>query len=49
MAGDKIPLGTNFVLTTELALGAEINVINDGEDVGQGAILLVGFTLARRF
>lgn len=49
VAGYRIPLGTNFVLAPELAFGAEINAINDGADVGQGAILLAGITLARRF
>ncbi len=32
-----------------LGLGAEINVDTDGEDVGEGAILLFGATLVRSF
>lgn len=47
--GYRLNLGDKLVLTPELAVGAEINAIQDGEDVGQGAILLVGITLARRF
>jgi hypothetical protein len=47
--GYRLNLGDKFVLTPELAVGAEINAIQDGEDVGQGAILLMGITLARRF
>jgi hypothetical protein len=49
VAGYRILLGVNFVLVPEIAVGAEINVINDGKNVGQGAILLGGLTLARRF
>lgn len=32
-----------------LALGAEVNVATDGEQVGEGAILLAGFSLRRAF
>lgn len=32
-----------------LGLGAEINIDTDGEDVGEGAILLLGATLVRSF
>jgi hypothetical protein len=33
----------------ELALGVEINAVTDGEPTGQGAILLGGGSLGRRF
>ena len=38
-----------YALGTTLALGAEINVDTKGEDVGQGAILLLGVSVARNF
>ncbi len=38
-------LGRQLVLDLTLALGAEINVDTDGEDVGEGAIALLGVAL----
>lgn len=49
VAGYRILLGENYVLVPEVALGAEVNIILDGEETGQGAIVLGGITLARRF
>ncbi len=43
-----IPLG-NWMLTPRIAFGAEINVQIDGEEVGQGAILLGGIGFSRVF
>ncbi|MEZ5029868.1 MAG: hypothetical protein R2787_00565 [Saprospiraceae bacterium] len=43
-----IPLGRWF-LTPRIAFGAEINVQTDGEEVGQGAILLGGIGFSRVF
>lgn len=40
-------LGGGWRLDLTLAVGAEINVDTDGEDVGEGAIGLLGVTLAR--
>lgn len=37
-----------FALAATAALGAEINVITEGEDVGQGAILLLGVSISKR-
>lgn len=42
-------LGENMVLTPALAFGFEINVKTDGEETGEGAILLAGLTAAYRF
>ncbi len=38
----------NWTIAPALGFGFEINVVSNGADVGQGAILLVGFTLSRR-
>ncbi len=43
ISGYRIPIGQQLNLTPTLAVGAEINTMQEGEDVGQGAILLVGF------
>lgn len=43
-----IPLG-KWLLTPRMAFGAEINVQTDGEEVGQGAILLGGVGFSRVF
>lgn len=40
---------SGFQLEGTVALGAEVNVSTDGEDVGQGAILLAGVGFAYRF
>ena len=44
-----IPLKNNFIVLPTISLGAEINVKTEGAEVGQGAILLLGATLAKRF
>lgn len=41
-------LGGNWRIVPNIALGAEINTWQQGEDVGQGAILLIGLQLVRR-
>ncbi len=43
------PLAEGLYFTTHLALGAEINVDTDGEDVGEGAIGLLGVALTYGF
>lgn len=42
-------LGGPWVIEAGLGLGAEINVQTDGEDVGEGAILLGGVTVSAGF
>ncbi len=39
----------HFVFTPTAAFGAEINIITDGADIGQGPILLLGANLTYRF
>ncbi|MEO1628618.1 MAG: hypothetical protein AAFV25_25955, partial [Bacteroidota bacterium] len=49
-AGYVLPLGEGgWFLSPSIAFGFEINVVSDGKDVGQGAILLVGFSFGKRF
>jgi len=43
--GYRFRLGGRLRLDAEAALGAEINAMTDGEDVGQGAIALAGLRL----
>lgn len=43
--GYRFKLNEMFTLDAAAALGAEINIATDGEDVGQGAILLLGVQL----
>ena len=43
--GYTFPLSATWSVQPFLALGAEINVDTDGEDVGDGAIFLVGVSL----
>jgi hypothetical protein len=38
-----------WVFAPSIALGAEINVLTEGRETGQGAILLIGFTIGKRF
>lgn len=49
--GYLFTLGTNkqFTLAPSIAFGFEINVANDGEEVGEGAILLLGISGGYRF
>ncbi|MEM9920166.1 MAG: hypothetical protein AAF990_18865 [Bacteroidota bacterium] len=42
--GDK-----GWYFTPNLSFGFEINVKTDGEEVGEGAVLLVGFSFGKRF
>lgn len=43
-------LGENgWILVPSVAFGAEINVKTKGSEVGEGAIVLIGFTLGKRF
>ena len=49
-AGYTFLLGNaGWYVSPALAFGFEVNVVSDGEDVGQGAILLLGFSLGKRF
>ncbi len=45
LAGYRFPVGGGMVLDVSAALGAEINVRTNGEDVGDGAIVLLGVAL----
>lgn len=47
-AGYAFALGKYWRLDVNVALGAEINTSSHGEAVGQGAILLWGFSIAHR-
>lgn len=48
-AGYRFGSGNGWSLTPTLAFGYEINVETDGEDVGEGAILLGGISFTYRF
>lgn len=47
--GMKFAPNQHWDILLSLAGGAEINVDTDGEDVGEGAIGLIGFSAIRRF
>lgn len=48
--GYVLNLGQNdWIFVPSVAFGAEINVKTEGAAVGEGAILLIGFTLGKRF
>ena len=49
IGGYRFLLNNNFVITPTLAFGAEINIKTEGEDVGQGAIVLWGINLGYKF
>ena len=49
IAGYLFLLNEHWVITPTLAFGVEINVETKGEPVGEGAIVLWGINLARRF
>lgn len=49
VAGYTWQLGGNWVVDLNLGLGAEINVRTDGEEVGSGAIALIGAGTSFRF
>ncbi|MEM6726789.1 MAG: hypothetical protein AAF598_22315 [Bacteroidota bacterium] len=42
-------INDHFYLAPHLALGLEVNVVTDGEEVGQGLIGLLGFQFGYRF
>lgn len=48
MVGYDFPLSTKTFLGFYAGFGYEINVISSGEDVGQGGISLVGFSISRK-
>ena len=49
-AGYVFNIGDSGVIfVPSIAFGAEINVKTDGAEVGEGAILLLGFTFGKRF
>ena len=49
-AGYRFQLGSGDIyLAPTAAIGMEINVKTDGEDVGQGAIFLIGVLLSKQF
>lgn len=48
-AGYRFPLkNSGWTLAPALGFGYEVNVISNGEDVGQGPILLIGLSLMKR-
>ncbi|MEM9819522.1 MAG: DUF3575 domain-containing protein [Bacteroidota bacterium] len=48
-AGHLFLLKNNWIFTPSIAFGFEINVKTEGAEMGQGAILLLGFHFGRRF
>lgn len=46
-AGYRFGLGSSWIFSPGVGFGLEWNVISRGEDVGQGPILLVGFSFMR--
>ncbi len=49
IGGYRWAVRDHFAITPTAAFGAEINIITDGEAVGQGLILLWGVSLTYRF
>jgi len=49
IGGYRWAFGDHFAITPTAAFGAEINIVTDGEEVGQGFILLLGVSLTYRF
>ncbi len=47
--GYSIPFSNRYFVKPSLSFGYEINIKTEGEEVGQGAILLVGFQLSKSF
>ncbi|MBO6573288.1 MAG: hypothetical protein JJ958_12695 [Balneola sp.] len=45
----NIPFSANLFLKPSLSIGYEINIKTKGREVGEGAILLIGLSLGRRF
>ena len=48
-AGYTLMLGEKWTFTPSLAFGFEVNVKTEGSEVGEGAILLLGFKIGPRF
>jgi len=48
-AGVQLPMNDKWSVQLMAALGVEINTGVDGEDIGEGAIFLLGATFLRRF
>ena len=48
-AGYLFQFGKDLIFSPTLAFGYEINVKEDGGDVGEGAIMLIGLNLGKRF
>lgn len=44
-----IPFGESWIFSPSIAFGFEVNVKTEGEPVGEGAILLIGLNLGKRF
>ena len=49
IGGYRFLLNDHWVITPTLAFGAEINIKTDGEEVGQGSILLWGLNIGYQF
>lgn len=47
--GYLFSLKNGWIFTPSIALGAEINIVVDGQEVGEGAILLIGLQFGKRF
>ena len=48
-AGYVMNFDGGWIFVPSIAFGAEINIKTEGEDVGEGAVLLLGFTFGKRF
>ena len=48
-AGYLFEFGNNWIFSPSLAFGWEVNVQTEGEDVGEGSIILVGLNFGKRF
>lgn len=48
-AGYVMKLDKGWIFVPSIAFGAEINIKTEGSPVGEGAVLLLGFTFAKRF
>ena len=48
-AGYLFEMGKGWIFAPSLAFGFEINVKTDGEPTGEGAIILVGLNIGKRF
>lgn len=49
VVGYAFKLSESFSLNTYAGFGYEINIISSGEDVGEGGISLLGFSLTKNF